>query len=77
MQANSQWLHSIRKTWRTLKRGVKKEKCTIDFANTQLRIIRLRKYPIDPKAYLELCRSTKYQANINLRDETAFQHMTG
>ena len=28
--------------------GVKKEK----FASTQLRITRLRKYPIDPKAYL-------------------------
>ena len=37
------------------KRGVKKQKYAIDFASTQLRIIRLRKYAIDPKAYLELC----------------------
>ena len=68
---------ATKQTKQKIKRGVKKEKYIIDFANTQLRIIRLRKYPIDPKAYLELCRSTKYQANINLRDETAFQHMTG
>ena len=34
----------------------KKIKYAIDFASTQLRIIRLHKYPIDPKAYLELCR---------------------
>ena len=35
------------------KRGVKKyEKYAIVFASTQLRITRLRKYPIDPKAYL-------------------------
>ena len=27
----------------------------MDFASTQLRKIRLRKYPNDPKAYLELC----------------------
>ena len=33
------------------KRGVKKY--AIVFASTQLRITRLRKYPIDPKAYLE------------------------
>ena len=36
------------------KRGVKK-KYTVDFGSSQLRIIRLRKYQIDPKAYLELC----------------------
>ena len=41
--------------------GVKK-KYAIDFASTQLRIIRLRKYPIDPKAYLELCNNLR---NIN------------
>ena len=34
------------------KRGVKKY--AIDFASLQLRIIMLRKYPIDQKAYLEL-----------------------
>ena len=34
------------------KRRVKKY--AIDFASTQLRIIRLHKYPIDTKAYLEL-----------------------
>ena len=28
--------------------------------NTQLRIIRLRKYPIDPKAYQELCNQHKW-----------------
>ena len=36
------------------KRGVIffKKKYAIVFASTQLRITRLRKYPIDPKAYL-------------------------
>ena len=35
------------------KRGVKKiRKYAIVFASMQLRITRLRKYPIDPKAYL-------------------------
>ena len=29
--------------------------CAFVFASTRLRIIRLRKYPIDPEAYLELC----------------------
>ena len=35
------------------KRGVKKY--AIVFASTQLRITRLCKYPIDPKAYLGCC----------------------
>ena len=53
MQANSRWLHSVRKSWRTLfattkKRGVKKNTQLI-FASTELRIFRLHKYPIDPK----------------------------
>ena len=34
------------------KRGVKNMKIHNVFASTQLRITRLRKYPIDPKAYL-------------------------
>ena len=38
-----------KKTW-----CKKKQKYPIDFASTQLRIIRLHTYPIDPKAYLEL-----------------------
>ena len=33
----------------------KKKKNAIVFASTQLRITRLRKYPIDPKAYLGGC----------------------
>ena len=38
------------------KRGVKKYmKIHNCFASTQLRITRLRKYPIDPKAYLGRC----------------------
>ena len=37
------------------KRGVKNKIYAIDFASRQLRIIRLHKYPIDTKAYLELC----------------------
>ena len=37
------------------KRRAKKFKYAIDFAGTQLSIIRLYKYPIDTKAYLELC----------------------
>ena len=38
------------------KRGVKNyKKYAIVFASTQLRINRLRKYPIDPKAYLGRC----------------------
>ena len=32
-----------------------KKKYAIVFARTQLRIARLRKYPIDPKAYLGRC----------------------
>ena len=41
------------------KRGVKKNMkiCNV-FASTQLRITRLRKYPIDPKAYLGHCVTT-------------------
>ena len=54
MQAHSRWLHATRKRVITEKRrGVKKKrKYAIVFASTQLRITRLRKYPIDPKAYL-------------------------
>ena len=38
------------------KRGVKNyKKYAIVFASSQLRINRLRKYPIDPKAYLGRC----------------------
>ena len=45
------------------KPGVKKYKYAIGFASTQLRIIRLPKYPIDSKANLELCNTTHhYQA---------------
>ena len=48
MQAHSQWLHAIRKGVITeKKRGVKKY--AIVFGSTQLRITKLRKYPIDPK----------------------------
>ena len=51
MQAHSRWLHAIRKIVITEKKcGIKKY--AIVFASTQLRITRLRKYPIDPKAYL-------------------------
>ena len=46
MQAHSRWLHAIRK------RVITEEKNAIVFASTQLRITMLRKYPIDPKAYL-------------------------
>ena len=57
MQADSRWLHAIRKRVITeKKRGVKNmKKNTIVFASTQLWITRLRKYPIDPKAYLGPC----------------------
>ena len=51
MQAHSRWLQAIRKRVITeKKRGVKKY--AIVFASMQLRITRLGKYPIDPKAYL-------------------------
>ena len=58
MQAYSRWLHAIGKDVITEKKcGVKKIwKYTIVFASTQLRITRLRKYPIDPKAYLGRCK---------------------
>ena len=63
MQAHSQWLHAIRKGVITKKkRGVKNMKYTIVFASTQLRITRLRKYPIDQKAYLGRCRAITYKA---------------
>ena len=55
MQAHSRWLHAIRKRVITEKKcGVKKiyENTQLFFASMQLRITRLRKYPIDPKAYL-------------------------
>ena len=59
MQAHSRWLHAIRKGKITeKKRGVKKiRNYAIVFASTQLRITRLRKYPIDPKGYLGRCYS--------------------
>ena len=40
-------------------RRKKIRKYAIVFASTQLRITRLRKYPIDPKAYLGRCKSLK------------------
>ena len=48
------WLHAIRKGVITEKKTWRKKiwKYAIVFASTQLRITRLRKYPIDPKAYL-------------------------
>ena len=46
-------MYSLPKTWH--KQNIKKY--TIVFASTQLRISRLRKYPIDPKAYLGRCRT--------------------
>ena len=53
MQAHFRWLHAIRKGVITeKKRGVKNMKYAIVVASTQLMITRLRKYPIDPKAYL-------------------------
>ena len=54
MQAHSQWLHAIRKRVITEEKkcGVKNMKIRNFFASTQLRITTLRKYPIDPKAYL-------------------------
>ena len=56
MQGHSQWLHAIRKRVPTEKKcGVKIWKYTVVFASTQLRITRLRKYPIDPNAYLGRC----------------------
>ena len=56
MQAHSRWLHAIRKCVITEKKcGVKK-----------LRITRLRKYPIDPKAYLGHCSLTYFMARSNL-----------
>ena len=43
---------------RKKKRGEKKNENTqLFFASTQLKITRLRKYPIDPKAYLGRCKS--------------------
>ena len=41
---------TAKKTWRK-----KYYKYAIVFASTQLRINRLRRYPIDPKAYLGRC----------------------
>ena len=50
MQAHFRWLHAIWKPVTTeKKRCVKNMKKN---TNLQLRITRLRKYPIDPKAYL-------------------------
>ena len=58
MQAHSRWLHAIRKgvftekkTWR--KRIIMKiRNCFCKYA---IEVTRLRKYPIDPKAYLGRC----------------------
>ena len=44
------WLHAIRKGLITEKKTRRKK--IWKYASTQLRITRLRKYPIDPKAYL-------------------------
>ena len=51
------WLHAIRKCVITEKKMWRKKYIKIRncFASTQLRITRLRKYPIDPKAYLGRC----------------------
>ena len=60
MQARSRWLPAIRKRVITEKKNVAKKigKYAIVFASTQLRITSLRKYPIDPKAYLGRCKYT-------------------
>ena len=51
---------------RKRKRGVKKYmKIRNCFASMQLRITRLRKYPIDPKAYLGRCLPTTINVNSN------------
>ena len=56
MQAHSRWVHSIRKHVQTQKKKWRKNKQNaIVFASTQLRLTRLRKYPIDSKAYLGHC----------------------
>ena len=58
MQAHSRWPHAIRKGVITEKKKTWRKKIwkyAIVFASTQLRITRLRKYPIDPKAYLGRC----------------------
>ena len=47
---NKERCNHRKKTWRK-----KKWKYAIVFASLQLRITRLRKYPIDPKAYLGRC----------------------
>ena len=47
---NKERCNHRKKTWHE-----KKRKYAIVFASTQLRITRLRKYPIDPKAYLGRC----------------------
>ena len=54
MQAHSRWLYAIRKGVITEKKTWRKKirKYAIVFESTQLRITRLGKYPIDPKAYL-------------------------
>ena len=57
MQAQPRWLHAIRKGVITEKKTQRKKKLkeAIVFASTQLRITRLRKYPIDPNFYLGRC----------------------
>ena len=59
MQAHSRWLHAIRKGVITEKNGIKKYENTQLFKNAslQLRITRLHKYQIDPKAYLGRCQN--------------------
>ena len=57
MQAHSRWLHAIRKCVIKEERPWCKKNMKIGlrncfFASTQLRITTLRKYPIDPNAYL-------------------------
>ena len=72
MQAHSRWLHAIRKGVITEKKWHKKnmKKYAIVFASTQLRITRLHKYPIDPKAYLGRCGMLTSKAS----DQPAYTH---
>ena len=59
MQAHFPMASCIKKRCNHRKKNVAKKngKYAIVFASTQLRITRLRKYPIDTKAYLGRCHS--------------------
>ena len=46
----------------------KLRKYAIVFASTQLRITRLRKYPIDPKAYLGRCIGWRVDPSMNIHE---------